>query len=360
MAFTLPVIPTSLPCPDGTVLNLPTKADLTNAIAKIGDVPSKLKVYLVTHADEITADAKEDIEKVIKDVEGFMEKLQSLASPYWEKGTVRNWGKEAKDAVEELLQEFHIYVPVKIMELISKIIPVSFNVTILGIDIDVLKVLTKEEQTKIKNQINENIDEFYALLPDSAKLFDGEFGVKCNEWKAKYTWKYIKTEIMDWVTNSIFKLGEELIGKFKDIWDALGLPKIPTAFEFDLESLIAGWKATAKAKYGEKTKEYNEYIKEKLESLTIAGIDLTTIIGGKIDLSVQSLEDKIASMIADFRDFKVNWKKKLLLEWVETVKKFLDAIGLGAILDLLTLTFCDLLKLIGFPFKIDITVPQEV
>ena len=360
MAFTLQVIPTSLPCPDGTVLNLPTKADLTNAIAKIGDVPSKLKVYLVTHADEITADAKEDIEKVIEDVEGFMEKLQSLASPYWEKGTVRNWGKEAKDAVEELLQEFHIYVPVKIMELISKIIPVSFNVTILGIDIDVLKVLTKEEQTKIKNQINENIDEFYALLPDSAKLFDGEFGVKCNEWKAKYTWKYIKTEIMDWVTNSIFKLGEELIGKFKDIWDALGLPKIPTAFEFDLESLIAGWKATAKAKYGEKTKEYNEYIKEKLESLTIAGIDLTTIIGGKIDLSVQSLEDKIASMIADFRDFKVNWKKKLLLEWVETVKKFLDAIGLGAILDLLTLTFCDLLKLIGFPFKIDITVPQEV
>ena len=360
MAFTLPVIPTSLPCPDGTVLNLPTKADLTNAIAKIGDVPSQLKVYLVTHADEITADAREDIEKVIKDVEGFMEKLQSLASPYWEKGTVRNWGKEAKDAVEELLQEFHIYVPVKIMELISKIIPVSFNVTILGIDIDVLKVLTKEEQTKIKNQINENIDEFYALLPDSAKLFDGEFGVKCNEWKAKYTWKYIKTEIMDWVTNSIFKLGEELIGKFKDIWDALGLPKIPTAFEFDLESLIAGWKATAKAKYGEKTKEYNEYIKEKLESLTIAGIDLTTIIGGKIDLSVQSLEDKIASMIADFRDIKVNWKKKLLLEWVETVKKFLDAIGLGAILDLLTLTFCDLLKLIGFPFKIDITVPQEV
>ena len=360
MAFTLPVIPTSLPCPDGTVLDLPTKADLTNAIAKIGDVPSQLKVYLVTHADEITADAKEDIEKVIKDVEGFMEKLQSLASPYWEKGTVRNWGKEAREAVEELLQEFHIYVPVKIMELISKIIPVSFNVTILGIDIDVLKVLTKEEQTKIKNQINENIDKFYALLPDSAKLFDGEFGVKCNEWKAKYTWKYIKTEIMDWVTNSIFKLGEELIGKFKEIWDALGLPSIPDIFAFDLEALIATWKATAKAKYGEKTKEYKEYIKKKLESLKIAGIDLATIIGGKIELSVQSLEDEIANMIADFRDFIVNWKKKLLLAWVKVVKEFLDAIGLGAILDLLTLTFCDLLKLIGFPFKIDITVPSAV
>ena len=79
-----------------------------------------------------------------------------------------------------------------------------------------------------------------------------------------------------------------------------------------------------------------------------------------IDLSVQSLEDKIANMISDFKDFKVNWKKKLLLAWVKTVKEFLDAIGLGAILDLLTLTFCDLLKLIGFPFKIDITVPKMV
>ena len=124
--------------------------------------------------------------------------------------------------------------------------------------------------------------------------------------------------------------------------------------------MIATWKATAKAKYGEKTKEYKEYIKKKLESLKIAGIDLATIIGGKIELSVQSLEDEIANMIADFRDFIVNWKKKLLLAWVKVVKKFLDAIGLGAILDLLTLTFCDLLKLIGFPFKIDITVPSAV
>ena len=360
MAMTLPIIPSAFPCPDGTIINLPTKADLTNALAKIGDIPSQLKVYLVTNAKNITAEAREEIEKVIKDVEDFMDKLADIASPYWEKGTIRNWGKEARDAVEEMLQEFHIYVPVKIMELISKIIPVSFKVNLLGIEIDVLKILTKEEQTNIKTQIGNKIDKFYALLPDSYKVFDGDFGIECNEWKAKAIWKYLKSEIMDWVTNSIFKLGEELIGKFKEIWDSLGLPKIPTAFEFDLESLIATWKAAAKAKYGEKTKEYNEYIKEKLESLQIAGIDLATIIGGKIDLSVQSMEDKIANMISDFNDFKVNWKKKLLLEWVETVKKFLDAIGLGAILDLLTLTFCDLLKLIGFPFQIDIKVPQEV
>jgi hypothetical protein len=360
MALILPVIPNSLPCPDGTIINLPTKADLTNALAKIGDIPSQLKVYLVTNASEITAEAREQIEKVIKDVEDFMDKLADIASPYWEKGTIRNWGKEARDAVEEMLQEFHIYVPVKIMELISKIIPVSFKVNLLGIEIDVLKILTKEEQTNIKTQIGNKIDKFYALLPDSYKVFDGDFGIECNEWKAKAIWKYLKSEIMDWVTNSIFKLGEKLIGKFKEIWDSLGLPKLPTAFEFDLESLIAGWKAIAKAKYGEKTKEYRDYIKNKLDSLTIAGIDLATIIGGKIALSVQSIEDEINSLISDFRDFKINWKKKLLFMWVETVEKFFKAIGLGKIFDFINLTFCDLLKLIGFPQTIDITVPKSV
>jgi len=360
MATTLPTIPNTFPCPDGTVINLPTKADLSNSIAEIGNIPSQLKVYLVQKKDEISEDARKDIEKVIKDVEDFMDKLADISSPYWEKGTVRNWGKEAREAVEEMLQEFHIYVPVKIMELISKIIPVEFNVTILGIEIDILRILTKEEQKDIKDQIAEDIDKFYALIPDEYKVFDGEFGIECDEWKAKATWKYIKSEIMDYATNSIFKLSDKLIGKFKEIWDSLGLPKLPTAFEFDLGALINQWKAEAKAKYGEKTKEYKEYIKNKLESLNIAGFDISKIIGGDINLSVQSLEDKINEMIADFRDFKINWKKKLLLEWTKIVEKFFKAIGLGKIFDFVNLTFCDLLKLIGFPQSIDITVPKSV
>jgi hypothetical protein len=360
MALVLPVIPLSLPCPDGTIINLPTKADLVNAIAKIGDIPSQLKVYLVTNASEITAEAREQIEKIIKEVEDFMDKLANIASPYWDKGTVRNWGKEAREAIEELLQEFHIYIPVKIMELISKIIPVSFTVTLLGISIDVLKILTKEEQTNIKIQIGAKVDTFYALIPDEYKLFDGEFGIECNEWKAKVIWKYLKSEIMDWVSNSISKLFGKLIKKFKDIWDALGLPSIPDIFDFDLGALINLWKTQAEAKYGKGSKEYREYIEKKLENLSIAGFSLSDITGGDIELSVQSLDDKINEMISDFRDFKINWKKKLLLEWTEIVEKFFKAIGLGKIFDFINLTFCDLLKLIGFPQSIDITVPKSV
>ena len=41
----------------------------------------------------------------------------------------------------------------KITEIISKIMPIGFKVNILGIEIDVLKILEKEEQQRIKTQI---------------------------------------------------------------------------------------------------------------------------------------------------------------------------------------------------------------
>ena len=44
-------------------------------------------------------------------------------------------------------------MPAKIAEIISKIIPIYFKVNILGIEIDVLKILEKEEQQRIKTQI---------------------------------------------------------------------------------------------------------------------------------------------------------------------------------------------------------------
>jgi hypothetical protein len=56
------------------------------------------------------------------------------------------------------------------------------------------------------------------------------------------------------------------------------------------------------------------------------------------------MEIKIA-----FQEFCQNWQKKLLFDWVKIVKKFFSAIGLGKLFDLLTITFCDFLKLIGFP-----------
>ena len=62
-------------------------------------------------------------------------------------------------------------------------------------------------------------------------------------------------------------------------------------------------------------------------------------------------------MLLALEDFKLNWHKKILFDWVKIVKKFLSAIGLGGLFEFVFLTWCDFLKLIGMPFSIDLKLP---
>jgi hypothetical protein len=315
-----------------------------------------------------------------------MEGIADLLSPYWKKGQIRDWEKEAEDAIDELIQEFHIFIPVKILELINKIIPVEFNVNVLGIDIDVLKIFTEEEQNRIRQQIEEDIDKFYKMVESEYQYYKGEFGLLCDEYKAKLTWQYIKSEIMDWATNSLFKLFDKLIGKFKEIWDALGLPDLPIPLSFDVASWVRAQVDAAKEKMDreiQRIEDQAEQLQEGIENfdaqkeiekakqqmvdeimdLSIPlpspfDISLKEIMGGDIDKTVISIEQEVDKLVAAARDWKTIAMKELLNIWIKKIKKFLDAIGLGKLLDFLTLTFCDVLELLGVPTSFDITLPE--
>ena len=219
-----------LPCSDST---LPKKADFVNLFNQIAKIPTDLEMQINEYRTQIEAkvndaekklkglsleeiekgidkeigkaqlQAIEELESKIEELEDIMEGIADLLSPYWKKGQIRDWEKEAEDAFDELIQEYHIFIPVKIMEMISKIIPVEFTVDVLGIQIDVLKIFTEEEQNRIRQQIEDDIDKFYNMVDSEYQYYKGEFGLLCDEYKAKLTWQYIKSEIMDWVTNSL-------------------------------------------------------------------------------------------------------------------------------------------------------------
>ena len=74
------------------------------------------------------------------------------------------------------------------------------------------------------------------------------------------------------------------------------------------------------------------------------------IMGGENISTNSSIEDRLKKFEAKLDDFVKNWQQKLLFAWVKLIKKFIQAIGLGALIDLILLTFCDFLKLIGNPF----------
>ena len=428
-ALNLPELPTKLECPPGDCFDFPTKGDLVNMINKIGEVPSKLRVYAVQMGDELDAESKAEIDAIIEDVEGYMEKFESILSPYWQKGTIRNWNKEAKDAITQLIAEFHLYIPAKMLDIIGKIIPLDLSLNVLGISINIPKITTKEEQERIIAQISgmgtdvkvkiealkeldditaedlkiktdvlisAEVDKFFKMIPSVYQQFGGEYGLTVNELKAKATWSYIKSEIQDWIQNIHFKAYKTLIGKFDIIWDALGLPNITALFTLDVPKIIEAAIDTVKLKYEvelgaagvdiealkdlsaedlklqtdkdisvniedlsiKKAHEMREEIKDKILDLQIGPLPLKTIIGASVEESVTSIEDQIDEFIVAARDFSINWQKKLLFDWVKIVKAFFDAIGLGAIFDLISLTFCNILELIGFPFDVNIKFPS--
>ena len=381
-----------LPC-SGTTL--PTKAEFVQVYNDILMIPSKLKAYSVANPD-LDVEVQKQIDDAIKQVEDFAELQSSILSPYWQNGQIQNWQKEANDAWSELIDEFHMYIPVKMLELISDLIPISFTVTVMGISVDLLKVLEKDEQERIKKQITDQVDVYYNMVPDAYQYYKGEFGIICDEWKGKLTWAYFKNELVKWCTSTLQAAFEALIEEFKDIWDALGLPSIPTLLDFDVATWIRAQidafkqqaqdyadgilaqidqlKEHSKNLVGDAKKSIddeidkqqkiidefsiNGYVIDQLRGVSLFGMSLLDIIGGEIDTNVICPEDQINELVRAARDWFAQWQKELLLMWVNEIKEFLDAIGLSAILDFLTLTFCDVLKLIGIPTSIDLTLPE--
>ena len=409
MAFTVK-IPTSFDCPPDDIFSLPTKQDIVNAISKLAQIPSKLRVEMVKMGEELTAEVKEQIEDVIKTIEELMDNLAKILSPYWKKGQTRNWQKEINDAITEFIQEFHIYVPTKIAELIAKIIPISLKVTIFGISIDCARIFDPTYQKELQDQIagmgpeymakleklkqdlldgiltpeeykeqllemanikSKITDAFYKLLPENMRGWGSQFGVQCDEWKAKMTWQYIKTEIQEFLTGGLFKVFGKLIGKFDKIWKLLGLPNLSALVGGDLDvgamvdalikSLVKkrdkilkklqdpNLLSDAKEKLLKELTEAGTAITDAIGKLQIFGFDVMKIIGGKIDTTVISIEEQVIEFKLALKEFVANWRKKLLFEWVVVVKKFFSAIGLGGIFKPLFFTLCNLMKLIGFP-----------
>jgi len=403
-------IDTAFACPNDDIFSLPTKEDLVNAINKIAQIPSKLKVEMVKMGEEITADVKEQIEDVIKTIEEFIETISKILSPYWKKGQTRNWQKEANDAITEFIQEFHIYVPTKIAEIITKIIPISLTFDLFGLSIDVTKIFDPSYQKELQDQISgmseswkkkleklkqdlqdgkitaeefkeqmdkltalksQIIDKFYKLIPENMRGWGSEFGVQCDEWKAKMTWQYIKTEIQELLTKGIFKVFGKLISKFSKIWKLLGLPDLSALVGGDIDvgalvdaaikSLVKkrddilkklqnpNLLSDAKEKLLKELTEAGTAITDAIGEISIFGFNIMAIIGGKIDTTVKSIEEEVVELKLALKDFVANWQKKLMFDWVVIVKKFFNAIGLGAIFKPLFFTLCDLLGLIGFP-----------
>ena len=375
-----PITVPPLECPK---VILPTKGDLVNMFSQLANLPAQL-----------IAAGQEEVAKQIQDILDEVRSLLSIYDPKFEGLSIPEI--EWEIMITRLVQDYPMYVQQKILELISKLVPIDFVIPVLGLKIDILKIFTPEGVEDIKKQLTgmtedmnnkiqalkddltlspgdlqkelqklaelraEITDKFWAMLPESYKLFGGDFGLSSIELKVETIWSYIRSKLNGGMTGLLADAFKALIKLFKIPWDLLGLPDIPLPLpdlnvESILQAIIDAWKK--KVEQGKAT--YADLI-EELESVKLAGFDLLSLIGGKIEESIETAERKIERLMEAARDFGANWPRYLLVKWMEIVTKFFETIGLGALVEWITFTFCDFLNILGFPKTIDLSFSEDI
>ena len=380
---TFKVSPITVPPIECPKVILPTKADLVNMFSQLANLPAQL-----------IAAGQEEVAKQIQDILDEVRSLLSIYDPKFDGISIPEI--EWEIMITRLVQDYPMYVQQKILELISKLVPIDFVIPVLGLKIDILKIFTAEGVDDIKKQLSgmtddmknkiqalkddltlspgdlqkelqklaelraEITDKFWAMLPESYKLFGGDFGLSSIELKVETIWSYIRSKLNGGMTGLLADAFKALIKLFKIPWDLLGLPDIPLPLpdlnvESILQAIIDAWKK--KVEQGKAT--YADLI-EELEKVSLAGFDLLSLIGGKIEESIETAERKIERLMEAARDFGANWPRYLLVKWMEIVTKFFETIGLGAIVEFITFTFCDFLNILGFPKTIDLSFSEDI
>ena len=307
-SITLP----ALECPD---VLLPTPANLVNLF---GGVATQAYRY----PDELK-DLKEKLEQIEEDI-------LDIYNPKWEKIDIPE--KKWDIMMTRLAAEYPMYVQQKILELIHTLFPIDFNVTILGISIDIIEFL--KDPSSIRNSLElEEIDSIYDLIPDEYKVWDK---FETPDFKKESVINYIRSEVAKKMNLLMHGGFTGLIDLFDEIWSALGLPSLPALETLDLEALI------------------KDKTTEELESISIFGYSLNDLLGGEFDNNVDIDEYNKERLLKRAREFAEEWQTYLIKKWMEKVTSFFDAIGLGALTQWITFTFCDFLTIVGFPTTIDL------
>ena len=307
-SITLP----ALECPD---VLLPTPANLVNLFGG-------LATQAYRYPDELK-DLKEKLEQIEEDI-------LDIYNPKWEKIDIPE--KKWDIMMTRLSAEYPMYVQQKILELIHTLFPIDFNVTILGISIDIIEFL--KDPSSIRNSLElEEIDSIYDLIPDEYKVWDK---FETPDFKKESVINYIRSEVAKKMNLLMHGGFTGLIDLFDEIWDALGLPSLPALETLDLEALVR-----------------NKTNKE-LESISIFGYSLLDLLGGEFDDNIEIPEFQKERLLKRAREFAEEWQTYLIKKWMEKVTSFFDAIGLGALTQWITFTFCDFLTIVGFPTTIDL------
>jgi hypothetical protein len=339
---------TEIEIPCAKVL-LPKPADLANTFTEVLNIANLLAL-------SGKQDEADKIMEILETVEKALGNYPiSVTNPIYP--TIEIPEIEWERRITALIEEYHLFPQVKILEIIAKVIPIDFIIPILGLKIDILRIFEDSAyRAELKLEVSEKLDDLDALLPKQLRRYGEDSTLESPEFKAESIWDYIMSQLNQGALKLIYSAAGKLIDMFKEIWDALGLPSLPAILTLDIEEIINEVIEDLQQQLDDAPADLRAEIEgqiiDKLREINIAGFSIIDILGGEPNEYLENPERQKERLITRATNFIEEFPKYLIMEWLEKVKKFLDAIGLGAILDWVTFDFCDFMKLIGMPSTI--------
>lgn len=323
----------NIPC---SSVILPTKAELTNIFIQLVNSPY----------DEVK-EALDDIDKLLGNFPVSVPRplFNELDIPEIE------WEKR----IHAMVQEYHNYVGTRILEVINKVVSIDFEIPVIGgLKIDILKIWSDPSYLKsIKKITCENIDTIYALVPDQYKTYDGRYGLDSKELQCEVAFSYIMSQLNGGILGLIMTGISGAIEEFKDIWDEIGGDSF-AGFPDDIDPT-----SLVQTLLGDEKKSIQDKI-DALKNISIGPFSLLDALGGEFDTSIDIAERDMNRLLEKLQDFLQEYPTFLYKQYMESIAKFLDAIGLGKVLEFITFDFCDFLELIGMPKSITLESVLEI
>ena len=377
----------------------PDKADVSSPMSKLAEIPGKIWGMAELAAEEAATNASAEMQAAIQQyrdaAKAVQDKIDMVRDVIGENFPVTypdpafpdqsNPGMEWEKRMDAILREYPTFPVLKILDILKAIIPgFTFQVPIMGLQcegdsgIDLMKLFTDAEYVAcLKLKIGEQIDTYYAMLPEDLQFYSDDLEMPSTETsislKVQTFMETLMVKAKDALINLYTSAINTLVSKLKAIVGFPAIPAIPTINTTlnDLDSLI-------EIQYSKVGTDYNDRV-EALEDLHITLTDyanIPTIFDIRKMLGLDEMEDPktqydshisseriIERYVQTMREFISNWNIKKYMQFMQDIKdKILNYAGniglpIGNIADYLPMDFSKFLETMGFPSQIEIPLP---